>query len=214
MYVGSTHALTSIFSEFHWTLFYFIFLILASPTLLARRSTRQQTRLAAVAQGTRRFGCPLPSVINVRTNISHRFAVRRSFSHVQASLDMYGKILTAIEANNFDNFRKRAYISKTEKLLTLPFSYAKSLNPGEVNLVSVPVAAAAAVVVLARSRFVVVHGILALHVVSSPHPCHAIPCLSMPHPPSLPTRPLPFNSSGMCFVFSPLACPGVLSVDI
>ncbi|CAM9097843.1 unnamed protein product [Pylaiella littoralis] len=52
---------------------------------------------------------------------------------VQASLDMYGKILTAIEANNFDNFRKRAYISKTEKLLTLPFSYAKSLNPGQVN---------------------------------------------------------------------------------
>lgn len=54
----------------------------------------------------------------------------------QASLDMYGKILTAIEANNYDNFRKRAYISKTEKLLTLPFSYAKSLNPGQINLVS------------------------------------------------------------------------------
>eukprot|EP00752_Nemacystus_decipiens_P004259 g3890.t1 len=53
---------------------------------------------------------------------------------VQASLDMYGKILTAIESNGYDNFRKRAYISKTEKLLTLPFSYAKSLNPGEVNL--------------------------------------------------------------------------------
>ena len=69
---------------------------------------------------------------------------------------MYGKILTAIEANNFDNFRKRAYISKTEKLLTLPFSYAKSLNPGDVNLVSatVVVAAAAAVVVFARSCFV------------------------------------------------------------
>ncbi len=48
---------------------------------------------------------------------------------------MYGKILTAIEANGYDNFRKRAYISKTEKLLTLPFSYAKSLNPGQVNTV-------------------------------------------------------------------------------
>lgn len=48
---------------------------------------------------------------------------------------MYGKILTAIESNNFDNFRKRAYISKTEKLLTLPFSYLKSLNPGKVNTV-------------------------------------------------------------------------------
>ena len=54
---------------------------------------------------------------------------------VKASLDMYGKILTAIEANNYDNFRKRAYISKTEKLLTLPFSYAKSLNPGSINKV-------------------------------------------------------------------------------
>nr|ATQ35993.1 phytoene synthetase [Desmarestia viridis] len=52
---------------------------------------------------------------------------------VQASLDMYGKILTAIEANNYDNFRKRAYISKTEKLLTLPFSYAKSINPGKID---------------------------------------------------------------------------------
>ena len=68
---------------------------------------------------------------------------------------MYGKILTAIEANNFDNFRKRAYISKTEKLLTLPFSYAKSLNPGDVNLVSATVVvAAAAVVVFARSCIV------------------------------------------------------------
>ncbi|CAM9426669.1 unnamed protein product [Ascophyllum nodosum] len=53
---------------------------------------------------------------------------------VQASLDMYGKILNAIEANGYDNFRKRAYISKVEKLLTLPFSYLKSLNPGQIDL--------------------------------------------------------------------------------
>lgn len=52
---------------------------------------------------------------------------------VQASLDMYGKILEAIEANDYDNFRKRAYISKTEKLLTLPLSYMRSLNPGKVD---------------------------------------------------------------------------------
>ncbi|CAM9357308.1 unnamed protein product [Discosporangium mesarthrocarpum] len=53
---------------------------------------------------------------------------------VQASLDMYGKILSAIEANDYDNFRKRAYISKTEKLLTLPLSWWRSLNPGKVDL--------------------------------------------------------------------------------
>nr|ATQ35992.1 phytoene synthetase [Ishige okamurae] len=52
---------------------------------------------------------------------------------VQASLDMYGKILEAIEANDYDNFRKRAYISKTEKLLTLPLSWWRSLNPGQVD---------------------------------------------------------------------------------
>lgn len=50
---------------------------------------------------------------------------------------MYGKILNAIEANDYDNFRKRAYISKTEKLLTLPMSYWKSLNPGKVDKVCV-----------------------------------------------------------------------------
>lgn len=54
----------------------------------------------------------------------------------QASLDMYGKILEAIEVNDYDNFRKRAYISKTEKLLTLPSSYLKSLNPGKIDKVN------------------------------------------------------------------------------
>lgn len=49
---------------------------------------------------------------------------------------MYGQILRAIEDNDYDNFRKRAYISKTDKLLTLPFSWWRSLNPGEVERVS------------------------------------------------------------------------------
>nr|ATQ36000.1 phytoene synthetase [Sargassum vachellianum] len=53
---------------------------------------------------------------------------------VQASLDMYSKILEVIENNNYDNFRNRAYISKVEKLLTLPFSYLRSLNPGKIDL--------------------------------------------------------------------------------
>jgi hypothetical protein len=48
---------------------------------------------------------------------------------VQASLDMYGQIMRKIEENNYDNFRKRAYVSKTEKLLTLPSSWLTSLKP-------------------------------------------------------------------------------------
>ena len=36
---------------------------------------------------------------------------------VRASLDMYSTILDKIEANNYDNFNKRAYTSKFEKLM-------------------------------------------------------------------------------------------------
>ncbi|KAL1516024.1 hypothetical protein AB1Y20_002637 [Prymnesium parvum] len=44
---------------------------------------------------------------------------------VRASLDMYSSILDKIEANNYDNFNKRAYTSKFEKLMMLPKSYIK-----------------------------------------------------------------------------------------
>ena len=50
-----------------------------------------------------------------------RFAVR-------ASLDLYGKILTKIEENGYDNFNKRAYTTKFEKLGILPMSYINSKN--------------------------------------------------------------------------------------
>ena len=42
---------------------------------------------------------------------------------VRASLDMYSSILDKIEANNYDNFNKRAYTSKLEKLMIIPKSY-------------------------------------------------------------------------------------------
>ena len=42
---------------------------------------------------------------------------------VRASLDMYSSILSKIEDNNYDNFNKRAYTAKWEKLLMLPKSY-------------------------------------------------------------------------------------------
>lgn len=44
---------------------------------------------------------------------------------IRASLDMYSSILIKIEENNYDNFNKRAYTAKWEKLLMLPKSYLK-----------------------------------------------------------------------------------------
>ena len=43
---------------------------------------------------------------------------------VQAAGDMYGEILNKIEANDYDNFRKRAFVSKIEKFSVLPKSWA------------------------------------------------------------------------------------------
>ncbi|ONK71063.1 uncharacterized protein A4U43_C04F4320 [Asparagus officinalis] len=46
---------------------------------------------------------------------------------VYASLYLYREILDEIEANGYDNFTKRAYVSKTKKLVTLPMAYGRSL---------------------------------------------------------------------------------------
>eukprot|EP01038_Epipyxis_sp_PR26KG_P005806 gene5806-8012_t len=46
---------------------------------------------------------------------------------VQASLDLYSRILDVIERNEYDNFRKRAYTTKLEKLSILPESFFKSI---------------------------------------------------------------------------------------
>nr|QOJ43199.1 chloroplast 15-cis-phytoene synthase [Solanum lycopersicum] len=48
---------------------------------------------------------------------------------VWASLVLYRKILDEIEANDYNNFTKRAYVSKPKKLIALPIAYAKSLVP-------------------------------------------------------------------------------------
>ena len=42
---------------------------------------------------------------------------------VQASLDLYSRILDVIERNEYDNFNKRAYTTKLEKLSILPKSW-------------------------------------------------------------------------------------------
>ncbi|CAN6454304.1 unnamed protein product [Victoria cruziana] len=46
---------------------------------------------------------------------------------VWASLLLYRQILDSIEANDYNNFTKRAYVSKVKKFLSLPIAYARSL---------------------------------------------------------------------------------------
>ncbi|KAI5683812.1 hypothetical protein M9H77_05040 [Catharanthus roseus] len=54
---------------------------------------------------------------------------------VWASLLLYRQILDEIEANDYNNFTKRAYVSKPKKILALPIAYAKSLvSPSRTSL--------------------------------------------------------------------------------
>lgn len=53
---------------------------------------------------------------------------------VWASLLLYRQILDEIEANDYNNFTKRAYVSKTKKLLSLPLAYARSMVPPSKKL--------------------------------------------------------------------------------
>ncbi|GMI85523.1 PHYTOENE SYNTHASE [Hibiscus trionum] len=46
---------------------------------------------------------------------------------VWASLLLYRKILDEIEANDYNNFTKRAYVSKAKKFIALPVAYVRSL---------------------------------------------------------------------------------------
>ncbi|GAB4855297.1 Platinum sensitivity protein [Ancistrocladus abbreviatus] len=46
---------------------------------------------------------------------------------VWASLLLYRQILDEIEANDYNNFTRRAYVNKTKKLLALPFAYTRSI---------------------------------------------------------------------------------------
>ena len=45
---------------------------------------------------------------------------------VQSAGDIYKKILDKIEANDYDNFRKRAYVPRAEKFLELPKVWLKT----------------------------------------------------------------------------------------
>nr|QED90244.1 phytoene synthase [Eschscholzia californica] len=46
---------------------------------------------------------------------------------VWASLLLYRQILDEIEANDYNNFTKRAYVSKVKKIVALPVAYARSI---------------------------------------------------------------------------------------
>ncbi|KAH9620943.1 hypothetical protein KSS87_016935 [Heliosperma pusillum] len=48
---------------------------------------------------------------------------------VWASLLLYRQILDEIEANDYNNFTKRAYVSKAKKLIALPVAYTMSMMP-------------------------------------------------------------------------------------
>lgn len=48
---------------------------------------------------------------------------------VWSALDLYRQILDAIEANDYDNFRKRAYVPKWRKLAGLPVALLKATFP-------------------------------------------------------------------------------------
>ncbi|KAI4388880.1 hypothetical protein MLD38_001170 [Melastoma candidum] len=50
-----------------------------------------------------------------------------SWCPIWLALLLYRQILDEIEANNYDNFTRRAHVSKAKKLATLPIAYAKSL---------------------------------------------------------------------------------------
>ncbi len=48
---------------------------------------------------------------------------------VWSALILYRQILDAIEANDYDNFTKRAYVPKWRKMLSLPAAFANAVSP-------------------------------------------------------------------------------------
>lgn len=50
-----------------------------------------------------------------------------AYVQVWASLLIYGQILDEIEANDYNNFTERAYVSKAKKIIALPAAYTRSV---------------------------------------------------------------------------------------
>ena len=47
----------------------------------------------------------------------------------RSALILYRQILDRIEANNYDNFTKRAYVPKWQKMVSLPLALARAVAP-------------------------------------------------------------------------------------
>lgn len=47
----------------------------------------------------------------------------------RSALILYRQILDAIEANDYDNFSRRAYVPKVKKLASLPVAFARAVMP-------------------------------------------------------------------------------------
>ena len=47
----------------------------------------------------------------------------------RSALILYRQILDAIEANDYDNFTKRAYVPKWQKFASLPKAFARAVLP-------------------------------------------------------------------------------------
>lgn len=63
----------------------------------------------------------LPFTGNIQ--FTFRLLISVFLFYLQASLDLYSRILDVIERNDYDNFRKRAFTTKFEKLSILPSSW-------------------------------------------------------------------------------------------
>ena len=46
---------------------------------------------------------------------------------------LYRQILDSIEANDYDNFSKRAYVSAPKKLASLPLALARAMMPAKAK---------------------------------------------------------------------------------
>jgi phytoene synthase len=68
----------------------------------------------------------VPMIKNFQETSSGSESLTILWFQVLASLWLYRQILDAIEANDYNNFTKRAYVGKAKKLLSLPVAYARA----------------------------------------------------------------------------------------
>ena len=55
-----------------------------------------------------------------------RFALLNMICYCRSALILYRGILDRLEANEYNNFTRRAYVPKWQKLVALPLAYVRS----------------------------------------------------------------------------------------